>query len=173
MDRRTFLARGAPLALIGLAGCSDTEMPTDTATGSPTGTAEQTPTATAEETPTATAEPTPTAADETTPTAGDEGTPTPEPDQEVVVGPSGRLRFEPESVTVSAGDTVLWRWDSSGHNVSPNQDSLPEGASWTGKDDGTFSAGTTYAHTFDTAGQYDYVCTPHQSAGMVGSVTVE
>jgi len=33
-------------------------------------------------------------------------------------------------------------------------------------------AGTTYRHTFETTGQYTYVCVPHAASGMVGELTV-
>jgi len=184
MDRRRFLraaaAAGVPVALAGCTGDGDdggdgggdptaTDEPTATATEEPTNsptatdgaTDSPTPTdePTATETPTATAEPTPTA------------TATPEPDQRVVVAPDGRLRFDPESFTVSAGDTVLWEWASGGHNVSP--DVQPDGADWPGDDDTLYSSGHTHVHTFDVTGTYEYFCQPHRSSGMRGSFTVE
>jgi plastocyanin len=186
MDRRAFLRRSAPLALVGLAGCTggdstpDTEeTPTPTATtdgdGTGGGEGDDTPTATDEsaDSPTETLEPTdsPTPDPTDSPTATEASTPTPQPDQEVVVGPDGNLEFSPETFTVSTGDTVRWRWDSGGHNVSPT--SVPGDASWTGKDASTYAAGTTHVHTFEAAGTYEYVCTPHQSVGMRGSFTVE
>jgi plastocyanin len=105
------------------------------------------------------------------PTPDPTDSPTPQPDQEVTVGPDGNLAFSPETFTVSTGDTVRWRWDSGGHNVSPT--SVPDGSSWTGKDASTYASGTTHVHTFETTGTYEYVCTPHQSVGMRGSFTVE
>jgi plastocyanin len=184
MDRRHFLraaaAAGIPVALAGCTGdgddggdgdatptATDEPMDTPTATDEPTGT----PTATDEPmgTPTATDEPTdsPTATAEPTPTP----TATPEPDQRVTVAPDGRLRFDPESFTIAAGDTVLWEWVASGHNVSP--ESQPDGADWAGDDGSLYSSGYLYSNTFETAGEYRYHCDPHQGSGMVGSFTVE
>ncbi|WP_255150904.1 plastocyanin/azurin family copper-binding protein [Halorarius halobius] len=172
MDRRAFLRRAAPLAVVGLAGCTDgggtptEETPTNTPTPTDAPT-DESPTAT--DTPTATDSPAPT--DSATPTA--EPTATPDPDQRVVVGPDGDFVFEPESFTVSTGDTVLWTWASAGHNVSPADGGQPSGADWSGKDGTTYGEETVYAHTFETAGTYQYHCDPHQGLGMTGSFTVE
>lgn len=120
------------------------------------------------ESPTATESPTPTE----TPTA----TPTPQPDMTVEVGPEGRLRFNPETFEIGAGDTVLWVWRSGGHNVKPESGAIPSGSDWTGSPgDGleTYSQGYQYAHTFEVTGTYEYKCNPHQSSGMRGSFTVQ
>ena len=153
MDRRTFLRRVAPVGAVALAGCGGTD-PAETEPRTET-------TAASTATPTAT----PTAKETAT------GTPTPEPDMTVAVAPGGNLRFDPETFTVAAGDTVQWVWESPGHNVSPG--SVPSGSDWQGKDADTYGEGTTYAHTFEVTGEYEYHCQPHQSVGMVGSFTVE
>ncbi|PSP80448.1 plastocyanin [Halobacteriales archaeon QS_1_68_20] len=101
----------------------------------------------------------------------------------VVAGPGGDLVFDPDSITVSVGDTVTWEFDSPNHNVSANPDhadqvEIPDGADPFASYDGdnkfaTVSEGETYEHTFETAGTYTYVCIPHAGAGMVGEVVVE
>lgn len=189
MHRRDVLRSGVGLAVLALAGCSGDEgedSPADTQTAAPTETQTATTTATATETPTATATETPTATPtETTTetpasTATETGTATPTetatgPQATVVtVAPDGALRFSPESVTVSVGDTVRWEWAAGGHNVVPDQ--IPAESSWAGTTDDegyTYDAGYTHSHTFEVAGEYSYYCDPHQSVGMVGSVTVE
>lgn len=91
----------------------------------------------------------------------------------VTVGPGGSLVFEPEELTIEAGTTVNWVWDSDNHNVVV--ESQPEDATWTGTEDAptaTYDTGHEYSHTFDTLGTYDYFCEPHRSAGMVGSIEV-
>jgi len=188
MDRRRFLraaaAAGVPVAL---AGCTDDGDGSDGGDGgggdggtSPTDTDEPTPTPTDAEEPTQTDGETASPADEETPTETDTesptatGTPTPEPDMEVTVAPGGSLEFEPESFTISAGDTVLWTWDGSGHNVKP--DGIPDESDWSGTPGDnlkTYGSGYTYVHTFEMTGSYDYKCVPHQSNGMRGSFTVE
>ena len=92
--------------------------------------------------------------------------------QEVTVGPGGSLVFEPAELTITPGTTVRWVWDSNNHNVVPQ--SQPEGESWGGEgsEGTTFDSGHEYTHTFETLGTYEYVCTPHASAGMEGSIEV-
>jgi len=94
------------------------------------------------------------------------------PTETVTVGPGGSLVFEPADLTIATGTTVNFTWDSDMHNVVPQ--SQPEDASWEGEGEQgvTFDTGHEYSHTFDVTGTYDYVCTPHQSAGMVGSIEV-
>lgn len=105
------------------------------------------------------------------PTETADPTATPDADVVVTVAPGGSLVFDPDSFTVSAGETVRWEWDSSGHNVSPA--SQPSGASWPGMDDSTYAGGTTHTYTFEVPGEYTYHCDPHQTSGMTGSFSVE
>jgi plastocyanin len=89
---------------------------------------------------------------------------------EVVVGPGGETVFDPDSLTIAPGDTVHWVWDSDTHNVVP--DGIPEGSSWEGHPE-IADAGTEYEFTFETQGTFEYICEPHVSAGMAGSITVQ
>ena len=185
MDRRRLLqslAAGLTVTVAGCGGDSGTpsERPSDSPTDGtePTETPEATPTP--ERTPTPEQTPTPerTQTPESTPTP--ESTATPEPTatptpvaQVVEVGAGDGFAFAPESVTIAVGDTVEWRWVGSNHNVTA--DSVPAGSDWTGTPgapDRLFETGYTYQHTFEVAGEYSYYCDPHQSVGMVGSVTV-
>lgn len=90
------------------------------------------------------------------------------------------LKFTPEHVTIKKGGTITWR-DTSGiiHTVTddptmavdPANANLPTGAEpW---DSGNIEPGQTYSRTFDVAGDYTYFCIPHETAGMVGTITVE
>ncbi|WP_049893557.1 plastocyanin/azurin family copper-binding protein [Halogranum rubrum] len=92
--------------------------------------------------------------------------------QTVAVGPGNSLVFEPAELAIAPGTTVEFVWESDGHNVVP--ESVPEGASWegTGPESELFDTGHTYTHTFSTLGDYEYVCSPHATAGMVGTITV-
>ncbi|WP_302080760.1 plastocyanin/azurin family copper-binding protein [Salinibaculum rarum] len=105
-------------------------------------------------------------------------------DNTVSVGPNGNLVFEPRDITVSVGETVTWEFDSSSHNVSAwpemnDQISIPSGATGFGTMEQGGNAfavvdeGETFEHTFETAGEYTYVCVPHAASDMVGTVTVE
>lgn len=107
------------------------------------------------------------------------------PDADVIAGPDGRFVFEPDELTVPAGQPVTWGFASSGHNVSGRPDDSDEVglpadaepfASYR-QDQPPLGShvpqGDTYEHTFDVAGQYVYVCVPHVAEGMVGTVRVE
>jgi plastocyanin len=170
MDRRTLLRSGVPLVAVGIAGCTgdgsdgggdgdgdeDSPSPSPTDSPEPTDSPAESPT----ESPTASPEP----------TEMETQTPLPDVAQVVAVGPGGDLRFQPDSFEVAVDDTVRWEWESGGHNVSPT--SVAAGSDWEGHDDTLYDEGTTHSHTFETAGDYDYVCQPHEGAGMTGSFTV-
>jgi plastocyanin len=74
-------------------------------------------------------------------------------------------QFDQANVTVSQGDTVTFTWRGGFHDVVFS-DGVSSGTP-VGID------GTTFSRTFDAAGTYGYICTVHESAGMVGSVIVE
>jgi len=38
---------------------------------------------------------------------------------------------------------------------------------------GLIASGDTYEHTFETPGTYEYVCIPHESSEMTGTIVVE
>jgi plastocyanin len=112
---------------------------------------------------------------------GSDGTSTDTPG-DIVAGPGGAYAFDPESYTVSVGETVTWYFASPTHNVGCRpgdapQVTLPDGAepfaSYEDNVGQTVPQGETYEHTFETAGEYTYVCIPHSRQGMVGTVVVE
>lgn len=150
-SRRAFL--GTVAVAVGLAGCTG-------GTGDAVGGGQSTDSST--DTPTPTDEPM------ESPSATSEAEL--EPNATVTVGPGGDLRFEPETLEVDVGAAVEFVWDSGGHTVTV--ESQPDGADWTATGQETKGAGFTHTHTFDVEGRYDYVCVPHEGAGMVGSVVV-
>jgi plastocyanin len=102
------------------------------------------------------------------------------------------LVYDPEQVTVSVGDTVVWETVGAvGHSVTAYEDGIPDGAEYFASggfdteqaardayvpgdtDAGDVPSGETYEHTFETAGTYEYFCIPHESSEMVGTVVVE
>jgi plastocyanin len=108
------------------------------------------------------------------------------PDGDVEVGPGASQVFKPREYAVSVGDTVTWTFASAGHNVSAVPDhgdpvSLPDGAepfaSYPLDDDDarfrTDPRGDTFEHTFETPGEYTYVCVPHIRSRMIGTIVVE
>lgn len=173
MDRRRFLALSVP-ALAAFAGCSDGDG-TPASGGTATDTATPTDTATVTEQPTPMDTATRTDIDTQTgsPTPTETATPVQNPDKRVVVAPDGAFEFDPQSFTISAGETVLWEWDGTGHNVSPTEGEIPADSNWSGDDETTYASGHFHAHTFEATGSYSYHCDPHQSVGMTASFTVE
>jgi plastocyanin len=106
----------------------------------------------------------------------------------VAVGPNGTFSFAPQTVTISAGDTVLWTWMSGPHTVTSGSCSgstctadgqfcsVPAGTS---QDPATCAstgyaqgAGATFSETFTSAGTFPYYCTVH-GAIMTGMVIVQ
>lgn len=172
MDRRTYVRAVAALGGVGVAGCSGSPTDTEPGTGTdgtPTRSEGGTATDETTESPTGTGTPTPTESATDTPTP----TPRPEVAAEVAVGPDARFRFDPDSVEVAVGETVRWVWASRGHNVKPED--IPAESDWTGTagDRGTtYRSGHVHTHAFEVAGTYDYVCVPHRTSGMVGTVVV-
>jgi plastocyanin len=88
----------------------------------------------------------------------------------VEVGPDGEYVYEPDDLAVSPGTTVRFVWLSGGHDLKV--ESQPTDADWQGVQ--TLEArGATHEFTFEVAGVYEYVCTPHASYGMRGRVSVD
>lgn len=105
------------------------------------------------------------------------------PAADIIAGPRSDLVFDPDSLTVSTGEEVTWRFASPGHNVSckakhSDKARLPDDAEPFASYDGdqkykTDPQGSTFSHTFETPGRYIYVCIPHQMNGMIGEIHVE
>ena len=96
----------------------------------------------------------------------------------VIVGPGFAPVFQPDLLEIDLDDTVLWFWDSGGHNVVSGPPFMPDGAF----DSGPLApAGTVFEVVFDQAfldanaqpdDVYDYYCEPHVAFGMVGTINV-
>jgi plastocyanin len=97
------------------------------------------------------------------------------------------LIFDPDSLTIAPGDTVVWETVGSvGHSVTAYEDEQPEGVEfWSSGDldgeqaardaypeQGDVATGETYERTFETEGVYEYFCIPHEAAGMVAELEV-
>jgi plastocyanin len=96
----------------------------------------------------------------------------------VVVGPGGSFTFDPQTITIRAGETVRWRFASIGHNVVSGSGGTPNGLFCSPDDSGCGTAplasnGDIYEHTFPEPGTFPYFCTPHVAFGMTGRVIVE
>lgn len=76
------------------------------------------------------------------------------------------LTFSRPNLVIDAGTAV--RWVNAGvmlHTVTPDGHT-----EWAAANLG--SNGSTFTHTFDTPGTYEYYCEPHVGSGMTGTVTV-
>lgn len=101
------------------------------------------------------------------------------------------LVFDPAEITVAPGDTVVWEnVGAIGHSVTAYEDGLPGGATYFASGgfetertarsayragdpaSGDVPQGETYEHTFETEGLHEYFCIPHETVGMLGSVSV-
>lgn len=78
------------------------------------------------------------------------------------------ITHEEASLTISAGDKIIWTWgDAMPHTVESSDPDAPD-------DFGSemlTGSGQTYEYTFTTATEIDYVCGIH--SGMTGTITVE
>ena len=95
--------------------------------------------------------------------------------------------FEPERITIQAGESVVWKNTSSEqHTVTADEATLPSGAAYFSSGDAPdetsanddlsgelISVGQEFTFTFDKPGTYSYYCILHKSDGMVGKVVVE
>lgn len=89
------------------------------------------------------------------------------------------LKFEPATVRIKVGQSVEWRNKGFfAHTVTfdPAQAenashvSLPPGVE--PFDSGKIGGGQTWRHTFTVAGEYHYICKPHEDHEMLGVVIV-
>jgi plastocyanin len=80
-------------------------------------------------------------------------------------------QFNPGTLTVDAGTTVVWNWPAGSfqHTVTPDNGSVPTGT-------GLLNGPATHQYTFTTPGTYAYHCQQHGGPGglgMSGTITVE
>jgi plastocyanin len=73
------------------------------------------------------------------------------------------FEFTPAEITIQQGDTVTWTNEGpTAHSATASDGSF---------DTGIFSAGGSRSETFDEAGTFSYICTPHPN--MTGTIVVE
>jgi plastocyanin len=89
------------------------------------------------------------------------------------------LRFSPETITISAGDSVRWLNASrTWHTVTtdyrmakdPKNVNLPVNAE--PFNSGKIDPGGTWSYQFMLPGTYRYFCIYHEEQGMVGEIVV-
>jgi plastocyanin len=86
---------------------------------------------------------------------------------EIQMGSGGNLVFEPNEITISAGESVtIVNGDLPPHNfVVADHPELSH-------PDLAFTGGESFNVTFNTAGDYEFQCEPHSGAGMKGVIHV-
>ena len=87
---------------------------------------------------------------------------------EVTMGSNGNLVFEPNDITINAGDTVTFT-----NGALPPHNMIVKDHPELSHGDLLFSAGETFEVTFHQAGDYAFQCDPHAVAGMKGVIHVQ
>jgi plastocyanin len=86
---------------------------------------------------------------------------------DVTMGAGGNLAFEPNEITISAGDTVHFI-----NEALPPHNIIVEARPDLSRESLLFSPGETQDVLFADAGDYEFFCGPHQGAGMTGIIHV-
>ncbi len=87
---------------------------------------------------------------------------------EIQMGSGGNLVFEPNEISIAAGETVtIVNGDLPPHNIV-----FLENAELS-HSDLAFMSGEKFPVTFDKAGDYEFQCEPHAGAGMKGVIHVQ
>ena len=92
---------------------------------------------------------------------------TPEPAGKTVEVSIESLKFNPETITIKKGDTVVWK----NNDVSPHTVTVIQGPAPDLFDSNIIRKGQTFSHTFDIINTYYYKCSV--SPVMRGKVVVE
>lgn len=87
---------------------------------------------------------------------------------EVVMGAGANLVFDPAEITINAGDTVRFV-----NEALPPHNVIVKEASALSHEELAFAPGDSFEITFPDAGDYTYVCGPHEGAGMTGVIHVQ
>ncbi len=83
------------------------------------------------------------------------------------IGGSGEYKFDPTDMTFSVGETVTFTLTSESEYHTFEVDELEIFEEVEAGDLHTFT------FTFNEAGTYELVCTPHLTQGMIGTITVQ
>jgi len=87
---------------------------------------------------------------------------------DIQMGAGGNLVFEPNEVTINAGETVTFtNGELPPHNV------IFAGHEELSHPDLAFMSGEQFPVTFAEAGDYEFQCDPHAGAGMKGIIHVK
>ncbi len=96
-----------------------------------------------------------------------------------VVQMTDQFKFSPSTLTISRGTIVEWKdAGAQPHTITcdpakamkKSDVAYPSGAQ--PFDSGSIMGGQSFKHTFTVAGEYRYICVPHEMMGMIGTVIV-
>ena len=87
---------------------------------------------------------------------------------EIQMGYNGNLVFEPNEVTIDAGETVTFV-----NNALPPHNIIVDGRADLSRESLMFSPGETQEIVFADTGDFNFKCAPHEGAGMKGVIHVE
>jgi len=87
---------------------------------------------------------------------------------DIQMGYEGNLVFEPNEVTVNAGETVTFV-----NNALPPHNIIVDGRADLSRESLMFSPGETQEIVFADAGDFNFKCAPHEGAGMKGVIHVK
>lgn len=87
---------------------------------------------------------------------------------DVTMGSNMNLVFEPNEITINAGDTIRFVNDA----LPPHNVIIEDHPELT-HDGLAFASGESFEITFPEAGDYNFWCDPHKGAGMTGVIHVQ
>ena len=87
---------------------------------------------------------------------------------EVMMGSNGNLVFEPNDITINAGETITFT-----NGALPPHNMMVDGHPELSHSDLAFATGDSFDVTFTDGGDYNFQCDPHAGAGMKGIVHVK
>ena len=87
---------------------------------------------------------------------------------EIQMGYEGNLVFEPNELTVNAGETVTFV-----NNALPPHNIIVDGRADLSRESLMFSPGETQEIVFADTGDFNFKCAPHEGAGMKGVIHVK
>lgn len=77
--------------------------------------------------------------------------------------------FDPASLTITVGDTVVWVNQGSIAHTSTSGQGCTKDGKW---DSGFLASGQSFTYIFPDSGTYPYFCIPHCLIGMTGTIVV-
>ena len=87
---------------------------------------------------------------------------------DIQMGYEGNLVFEPNELTINAGDTVTFV-----NNALPPHNIMVEDRPDLSRESLMFSPGETQEIVFADTGDFNFKCAPHEGAGMKGVIHVQ